>query len=182
MRNMKNPLFSFLKTRQSKYRNWKQRIIDECSDEDPEIEKIMGQSWDRMGYHRPIAGYLYTFGLLIPQAIFGVLMLPLLQFTRLRFVEISSFEVAAGALFGALYSILDLELKPMVDRFVPQYIVSDPRTAMQYVTFFVKYQMWSGLAQILFVAIFMFGYIIPYTSFSYLTWFILFININHRLV
>ena len=165
------------KKAKAKYQNWVQGVIQTTSDTTESVEKF-GKGWDRLGYHRPIASYLYTFGLLIPSGIFGALLLPLLKYTTYRFPEITSFEVAAGALFGALYTILDLELKPTVDRFVPQYAISDPKTAMQYVTFFVKYQMWSGLIQILFVAIFMFMYIIPYTDFAYLTWFILFINIK----
>ena len=49
---------------------------------------------------------------------------------------------------------------------------------MQYVTFFIKYHMQTGLFQIAFVAIYVYMYIIPYTNFAYLAWFLLFINIQ----
>jgi hypothetical protein len=158
-----------------RYDEWARKVVN--LNKDPDEDKY-GAGWNRLGFHRPVGGYLYGFGLLIPSAIIGLLFLPFLQFTIYRFPEIRSFEAAAGALFGALYTILDLELQPAIDRFVPQYSVSDPKKAMHYVTFFVKYQMWSGLIQILFVALFMFLYIIPYTTLSYLAWFILFINIK----
>ena len=166
------PFFQKLKIR---YQGWVNKVIRLTKDPD---EDKYGQGWDKLGFHRPIASYLYTFGLLIPAGLFGLLLLPLLQYTYLRYPEVSAFEAAAGAIFGALYVILDLELKPTVDRFVPQYAVSNPKRAMQYVSFFVKYQMWSGLIQILFVGVFMFMFIIPYTNFAYLSWFILFINIK----
>lgn len=158
-----------------KYQAWATKIV-EITGEQPGEEKKYGKNWDRLGYHRPVGRYIHSFGLLIPQAVFGLLLLPLLKFTELRFPELGSFEAAAGGVFGALYSILDLELGPTIDRFVPQYAVSEPRKALQYVSFFIRYQMWSGLIQIAFVSIFTFMYIIPYTNFTYLAFFILFIN------
>jgi hypothetical protein len=159
-----------------RYQRWKLKILELTTDK--EQEKIYGTGWNRIGYHRPIGDWLFSIGTMILGIPFGLILLPLLKFTEFRFPELKAFEVAAGALFGALYTILDLELQPAVDRFVPQYVVSDPKKSMQYVTFFIKYQMWSGLVQILFVSLFMFLYIIPYTDFAYLTWFILFINIK----
>jgi hypothetical protein len=169
------PRFSYSRVK-TKYQNWKLGILELTADK--EDTKIYGEGWDRMGYHRPIGDWLFSIGTMIIGIPFGLLLLPLLKFTELRFPELKAFEVAAAALFGALYTLMDLELQPALDRFVPQYAVSDPKKAMQYVTFYIKYQMWTGLIQILFVATFVFLYIIPYTNFAYLAWFILLINIK----
>jgi len=163
--------FSNIKTR---YQAWTVKIVNLTRN--TEDEKMYGEGWDRLGYHRPIARYLYDFGLLIPQIIFGLILLPLVKYTELRYPEMGMFETASAGLFGALYTILDLDLQTIIERFVPQFAVSNPKKATQYVTFFIKYQMWSGLVQILFVSSFMFLYIIPKTNFAYLAWFILFIN------
>ena len=160
-----------------KYQDWKKRVILQTSDKDKELEKY-GTEWDELGYHRPMAAYFYTFGLLIPSALFSVLLLPLLQFTRYRFPEITGLDAAATALFGIVYAFFDAELHRSMNRFIPQYAVSNVRKAVQYSTFFIKYQMWSGLIQITLVNLFIFVYIIPYTSFAYLAWFLIFISVK----
>ncbi|MHA1819516.1 MAG: hypothetical protein ACTSU2_10580 [Promethearchaeota archaeon] len=160
------------------YQNWKEKIVDLANEEEKEEEQIYGKGWDRLGYHKTIGRFLYTIGLLIPSSILGLLLLPLLKYTVYADPTIMSYEAAAGALFGALYTILDLELQPAIDRFVPQYAITNPEKAMQYATFFIKYQMWSGILQIAFVSAYVFLYIIPYSHYAYLAWFILFINIK----
>jgi hypothetical protein len=161
----------------NRYQGWVDKVIEKTSD-DKESEKIYGSEWSELGFHKTIAGYTYTFGLLIPQVIFGILMIPLLQFTDLRDPIISGWDAVAGGLFGAVYTILDLDLENTINRFVPQYAISDPKKAMQYVGFFIKYQMWSGLLQVTFISLFIFLYIVPYTNFAYLAFYLLFVNVK----
>lgn len=174
----KKGLSKYYSKLQSKYMAWKDQVIQKTSKE-AEEDEIYGKDWDQMGYQRTIAGFLYTFGLLIPQAIFGIFMVPLLKYTELRYVEVSGIETVANVLFGAVYVILDLNLEASVNRFVPQYAISNPKKAMQYVSFFVKYQMWSGLFQITFVSMFIMYYLIPHGSqFTYVAWYMIFICVK----
>lgn len=158
-----------------RWQAWKRRLVGESEKDDP-LAGVLGTGWAGMGYQRTVGKFFYSIGLLVPQALFGLMLLPLLQYTQFRFPEITGFRFATVGLFGWFYGILDLNLKAAVDRFVPEYLVSNPRKAMQYVSFFVKYQMWSGLAQILVVAVVVQRHVIPNTEFAYLGWYLLFIS------
>ena len=162
----------------ARYQQWKRDVIKETSEEREEDE-IYGTDWNQLGYQRTIAGFLYTFGLLIPQVLMGLALAPLIQYTEMRYVEVQGIAAVAAGLFGALYMILDLDLQDAINRFVPQYAISDPKKAMQYVSFFVKYQMWSGLFQITGVSAFILYYLIPTNSqFAYVSWYMLFICVK----
>ncbi len=161
----------------NKWQHWKRSKILQIKDEETEEEKVLGKDWDQVGFHRPIGGVFYAIGYLPIVAMVGVLLLPLAQFTKLRFVEIGSFEAIAGGLFGAVYNILDFELGRGIQRFVPEYLIKDPRKATQFATFFIKYQMWTGLGQVTllsYVILFMLGN----TNMAYLIFFLLFINVK----
>jgi len=125
-------------TTKEKYQKWKQDVILQTSTSDQD-KAIQGTDWDEMGYHRPMAAYFYTFGLILPGVLVSMLFLPLLQYTRYRFPEITGLDAAAGALFGIVYSFFDAELHRSMNRFIPHYAVSDVRKSMQYCTFFIKY-------------------------------------------
>ncbi|MBD3350302.1 MAG: hypothetical protein GF364_02340 [Candidatus Lokiarchaeota archaeon] len=173
--NVFNQSYQKLKKR---YITWRDKVIEKTA-QDKEEDALYGSDWNQLGYQRTIAGFLYTFGLLIPQMIFGIFMIPLIQYTELRFVEVGGVASVAGGLFGALYTILDLDLEASVNRFVPQYAISDPRKAMHYVSFFIKYQMWSGLFQITFVSIFILFVLIPMNSpFAWVSWYMIFICVK----
>ncbi|MHA1732700.1 MAG: hypothetical protein ACTSU5_12215, partial [Promethearchaeota archaeon] len=158
-----------------RYQNWKERLAGQVEEEDPLVQQL-GKGWDGLGYQRTVGKFFYSIGLLIPQALFGLMLLPLLQYTQFRFPEITGFKFATVGLFAALYSILDLNLKDSLNRFVPEYLIKDPYRAMMFVSFFIKYQMWSGLFQITFVAFMVQYYIVPQTEFAYLAWYLLFIS------
>ncbi len=161
----------------NKWQRWKRAKILHITDEQTEEEKLLGKEWDQLGFHRPIGGVFYAIGFLPIVAVVGIMLLPLAQFTKLRFVEIGSFEAIAAGLFGAVYSILDFELGRGIQRFVPEYLIKDPRKATQFATFFIKYQMWTGLGQITLLS-FVILYFLGNTNMAYLIYFLLFINIK----
>ncbi len=159
------------------YQAWKKRLVKQTAEEDG-MQKVLGSEWNELGYHRTIAGFFYTIGLLVPSTLFGILLLPLLEFTEMRSPMIAGYQAAAAMVFGFVYAIMDLNLGDTIDRFIPEYLIKDPRKAMQYASFFVKYQMWSGLIQIALVPILCQTYIIDKTIFAYLAWYLIFISIQ----
>lgn len=161
----------------ARYRDWKQRLVYKTAEEDP-LAKELGTGWKGLGYHRTIGGFWYYVWMLIPEGLFGLALVPLLQYTEFRFPEVSGFTFASVGIFAAMYAILDLDLKAAIDRFVPANIVKNPLRAMQYVSFFVKYQMWSGLFQIASVAILVQFLIVPHTEFAYLAFYLLFESVK----
>ncbi|MBD3351414.1 MAG: hypothetical protein GF364_08000 [Candidatus Lokiarchaeota archaeon] len=159
-----------------RYQNFKKSLVSETKEED-EVSKKLGKDWNELGYHRTIASFFYYIWMLVPEGLFGLVLLPLLQYTEFRFPEITGFRFASVGVFSAMYAILDLNLKDAIDRFVPEYVIKDPRTAMQYVSFFVKYQMWSGLIQILIVALMVQFYLLE-TAFAYVAFYMLFESVK----
>jgi len=158
------------------YQKWKKDLVYK-SQKDDDIGKVMGSDWNELGYQRTIASFFYYMWMLLPEALFGLMLVPLLQYTEFRFPEVTGFRFASVGLFSAMYAILDLNLKDAVDRFVPEYVIKDPRKAMQYVSFFVKYQMWSGLIQISIVSLLVYYYT-PGTQFAYLAFYLLFESVK----
>ncbi|HMF34881.1 MAG TPA: hypothetical protein VKK79_25900, partial [Candidatus Lokiarchaeia archaeon] len=138
-----------------------------------EIKQILGEDWNELGYHRTIGGFFYTIGLLVPSTLIALLFLPFISYTSVRYPEISGLQTAGGAVFGILYGLAGLNMDAIQDRFIPQYLITDPRKAMQYASFYIKYQIWSGLVQLTLVAIITQGYIISSTIFAYLAWYVL---------
>ncbi len=161
----------------NKWQTWKKEKILQSKGEPTEEEKLLGQDWNELGAHRPLGGLFYEFGTYPGAIVIGILLLPLLSYTVYAFPEIESFEAIAGGLFAAVYSILDLESASSVDRFVPQYALSDPRKATRYASFFIKYQMWSGLSQVTFLSIIILT-MVRSSNLGYLTLFLLFINVK----
>ncbi len=170
-------LHAWYDQKKGNYQGWKKRLIKQTGEED-EVQKVLGSEWNELGFHRTIAGFFYTIGLLIPGVLFSILLLPLIQFTEMRSPDITGFRFAATGVFGAVYAILDLNTGDIIDRFVPAYLIKDPAKAMAYASFFIKYQMWSGLFQIAFVPLFCFSYIDTQTGFAYLAWYMIFVSIQ----
>ncbi len=168
------PTFYRLK---NKWQRWKRERILQIKEEETDEEKLLGSNWDQLGFHRPISGTFFAIGFLPFEALLGVLLLPLAQLTYLRFPEISSYEMIASGLFLAVYTIMDFELGNAVERFVPEYLIKNPRKALQFATFFIKYQMWTGLFQVTLLSWIILA-TLRNTNMAYLMFFLLFINVK----
>lgn len=159
-----------------KYQDWKKEIVFKTKEDDPLSDKL-GKDWSELGYHRTIASFFYYMWMLLPEALFSIALIPLLQYTQYRFPETAGFTFASVGVFAAMYSILDINLKDAIDRFVPEYVIKNPRRAMEYVSFFVKYQMYSGLMQIAIVGLLVPAYLVD-TQFAYVAFYMMFESVK----
>lgn len=159
-----------------KYQGWKKEIVFKTKEEDPLSDKL-GKDWAELGYHRTIASFFYYMWMLLPEALFSIALIPLLQYTQYRFPETAGFTFASVGVFAAMYAILDINLKDAIDRFVPEYVIKDSRRAMEYVSFFVKYQMYSGLLQIALVGLLVPSYLVN-TQFAYVAFYMMFESVK----
>ncbi|HMF34880.1 MAG TPA: hypothetical protein VKK79_25895, partial [Candidatus Lokiarchaeia archaeon] len=163
--------------KKAKYQAWKKKFVQETAEQD-ELTQVLGSDWNELGYHRAIAGVLYNIALMIPAALMGLLVIPLLQFTPMRDLLISAIPAIAGSLMGIAYNIIDMNMDQVVDKFVPQYMITDPKKAMQYATFYIKYRMWGGLIQIISVPVLVECFIVTQTNFAYLAWYLFWQSLN----
>jgi len=133
--------------------------------------------WNQIGYHRITGGVFYSYILLIVGAIGGLVMVGIIA-EFLPYPEINGYKGLVSTLLGYWFGLLDLNLggggglSDSMGRFIGQYADTNPRRAMEYIRFYIWFQMITGLAQVTVIAIVCFTWTI-HTSVAYLIWMIL---------
>jgi hypothetical protein len=84
------------------------------------------------------------------------------------FPEIDGDYQTGTGLFTALYVAFDLGTNALMNRFIGETGIKDPKRMVQYLQYFIWYQMFSGLIQLTIIAIWAFFY--PPQDLLYLTW------------
>lgn len=164
-----------------------QRLLDRLRDKEPEYIKIdIDPSeiqvyeekykdlnpWDKVGFSRPLGGLFYNliftlFGLVIGLVTAGFVISWLYPYP-----EAAGYYAIVGTLFSLFFAIMDFGTAYGIERFVAEYRIKDPPRMLQYIQFFIWYQMITGLVQTTIVS--MMGlYLFPHTGFGYLIWLIL---------
>ncbi|MFX0098813.1 MAG: hypothetical protein ACFFCS_04470 [Candidatus Hodarchaeota archaeon] len=145
---------------------------------DPKGGKITNeQLWNTIGYHRITGGVFYSYILLIGGAIVGLVTVGLIA-EFLPYPEINGYRGMVGTLLGFWFGLLDLNLggggslSDSMGRFIGQYADTKPLRAMEYIRFYIWFQMLTGIGQVTVISLVCFLYISK-TSFAYLIWFIL---------
>jgi O-antigen/teichoic acid export membrane protein len=119
------------------------------------------RTWDSIGFHKPLTGFVLMFflslNLLLPIVLIVMYILPtfILQ-------DPAQFGIMfiTGNIFSAVFIAGDFGLAQAFDKFVGEEYIKNPREALKYIQFFVWFQMLSGLGQTVIIA--MLGlYVIP---------------------
>ncbi len=138
---------------------------------DPPAEE--DAAWKAVGFHRPLAGILYNLVFIIIAAGFGVVLTVwLIPNFILPFPEALGYTTVTTQIFGFYFTLLDLGIGSSIQRFVAEENVKNPRKAIQYIQFFVWYQMISGLGQVSFIAWWVLT-MVPSGELAYAAWFFL---------
>jgi len=133
--------------------------------------------WNQIGYHRITGGVFYSYILLIGGAIMGLVTVGLIA-EFLPYPEINGYKGMVGTLLGYWFGLADLNLggggglSDSMGRFIGQYADTNPRKSMEYIKFYIWWQMITGLVQVTIIAVVCFT-ILPYTTSAYLIWMIL---------
>ena len=133
--------------------------------------------WNTVGFHRVSGSIFYSYILLIGGALVGLFTVSLIA-TFMPYPEIHGYNGIVGSLLGFWFGLLDLNLggggglSDSMARLIGQYSDTNPMKAMQYIKFYIWWQMISGLMQVTVLA-FVGFYFLVHTSFQYLAWFIL---------
>ncbi len=129
--------------------------------------------WQEIGFHRPLGGFWFNYLLLLGSAVFAVVfMLWILPNYILPFPEAIGFQTLMGNLFSVYFTLADVGVGRAITRFVAEDNVKDPKKSIQYLQFFIWYQMFSGLGQVTFIAVWAL-YFVPASELSYAVWFII---------
>lgn len=145
----------------------------ECSPEIAENEAPAKteNAWERIGFHRPLAGFLiYTalgFLTVLPMMGFGSVVVP--QYL-LPFPAALGGWGLVGGLFALFWPLFDIGTGTASIKFFSQFRVRDPARAMAFMQLYVWWQAITGLIQIAIVAAIAFFYV-PHTAYAYLAFF-----------
>lgn len=132
-----------------------------------------GSEWEEIGFHRPLGGFWFNYILILGSALFAVVfMLWILPNYVLPFPEAIGFQTLMSNLFSVYFTLADVGVGRAITRFVAEDNVKDPRKSLQYLQFFIWYQMISGLGQVTVIALWAL-YFVPATELAYAVWFIL---------
>ncbi|NMC03995.1 MAG: hypothetical protein GYA24_02225 [Candidatus Lokiarchaeota archaeon] len=130
--------------------------------------------WQNVGFHRPLAGLLYNILFVIIAAGFGIIFavwfIPNVVFP---FPQAMGYQDTVTNLFGLVFTLLDLGVGASLSRYVAAESLKNPRHALQYIQFFIWYQMFTGLGQT--TAISVWAIYLNMTGAEhlvYLTWFV----------
>ncbi|MFX0103626.1 MAG: hypothetical protein ACFFCS_28955 [Candidatus Hodarchaeota archaeon] len=141
-------------------------------DTDKQFPEFKG--WEAVGFHRPLGKELW-------QVVFEQLnnMLYIFVFLYLvpiirPFPEIDGINHLAGSLFGIFYVIFDTGTNFGISRFIAEYRIKSPKRMLMYVSFFIKYQMLTGIIQVTLLSWYTFEIIIN-SNYAYLAWMLLII-------
>jgi len=129
--------------------------------------------WKETGFHRPLAGFWWNYSLLLVLALPGLIVIGVVlpQFI-LPFPEAFGFNTVVTSILGPVYLFADFGIKEAIGRFIAQYSESEPRRAINYMSFYFYYQMWTGFIQVTIISWIAIN-TLPYTDISYAGWFFL---------
>ncbi|MEX2728771.1 MAG: lipopolysaccharide biosynthesis protein [Candidatus Sigynarchaeum springense] len=127
--------------------------------------------WEKIGYHRVIGGF-YFYIIFAVVAIGYVLLLPVF----IPYPESMGFYNILTGIFSSFFTLADLGTASSLARFIAEYRVKDPQRTIEYIRFFIWFQMFTGLAQttvVSFLGLFALGA----TNISYMPWLFVWLSI-----
>ena len=133
--------------------------------------------WEMIGFHRSIGKELWEFAF---EMLWGIVwifsvgyLIPLLA----PYPEISGYQVSAGALFATVFLAFDIGTNFPFSRYIAEYRIKDPQIMIEYIRFFIWYQMLTGLTQVSVLSIVIL-YTMNTSQYLFLSWILLFIIIK----
>ena len=106
-------------------------------------EKFKG--FDRVGYARPLGGWFYQFFYALLGAGVVVVFYPFMLGILYPEPESKAYVDVAGVLFSILFFAFNIPTNFAIERWVGDYRIKNPTRMVQYMSFYIWYQMMSGL-------------------------------------
>jgi len=132
------------------------------------------QLWDEIGFHKPLGGFWYNMLFLMINMVTGVFLTSWMISYFYPFPESLGFISTVDGMFGLLFFTFDIGTAAIMERFVPAARINNQLRMLQYIRYFIWYQMMTGLIQVTAVSIYCFNYASD-SSLLYLTWIMLII-------
>ncbi|MFX0098139.1 MAG: hypothetical protein ACFFCS_01060 [Candidatus Hodarchaeota archaeon] len=128
--------------------------------------------WEVIGVHRAHASFWQMYLFIVISAVPAIIVFAwLLPNVILPFPSALGFQALTVNFFGMFFTIMDVATGPACERYVAQYADINPKKALQYIQFFIWFQMFTGVIQMTGVSIYCFWFM-P-RNLEYAMWFFL---------
>jgi O-antigen/teichoic acid export membrane protein len=116
--------------------------IDSSDNSNTDLENLLVNKWEDIGYHRIMGGFFYM--IIYAVLAFGYLiLLPMI----IPYSESLGMYETVKQIFASVFTFADFGLASALSRFIAEYRVKDPIRTRQYIRFFIWFQSFSGLIQ-----------------------------------
>jgi len=138
-------------------------------------KKLEDELWTKTGFQRPLGGFWNNYIYNLVTMVFGLVFMGVI-FPRfiLPFPEAMGFRSVVSSLFSLLFTIFDVGIGSSVTRFVAEQVGrGNIKKSLEYLRFFIWFQMITGLIQITIIAWYALGFAVHAVDFAPLVWFFL---------
>lgn len=150
--------------------NQDKQILDE------NMQKLIKKDpWEEIGFQRPLGGFWFDLTIQIFSTIVLLGFVSLVYQYLYPYPEMQGYNQVAGGFFAIIYSIFDIGTAFGIERFIAEYRIKNVKKMLEYVRFFVWYQMFTGLIQVTAISSFIIFYLNNNLQLSYLSWLFLII-------
>ncbi|MBD3351795.1 MAG: hypothetical protein GF364_09950 [Candidatus Lokiarchaeota archaeon] len=154
--------------------------FDDLKEDNPEIKQYDLETdypeykgWKMIGFHRAVGEEMWQFTLEIVSALLAIAFVGFITAWLYPYPEIQGYTSIAGSVFIFFDRIFDAGVAYGISRFIAEYRVKNISKMLEYVRFYIWYQLFSGMLQVTVVSIVIFRISVN-QQFAYLTWLLLF--------
>ncbi|MFX0098749.1 MAG: hypothetical protein ACFFCS_04150 [Candidatus Hodarchaeota archaeon] len=146
-------------------------LEEEGKPDDPK-DLTTDELWTNVGIHRSVAGFFYNLPLALFQVIGNIFFGGFIIILLYPFPEPQGYRAAATGIFNLFFQAFDLGTANIMARFIGEYNIKDPKKTLQYIQYFIWYQMITGLIQVTLVSSYAL-FFVPHSQLSYSVWIML---------
>lgn len=141
---------------------------------DQAVQRLLkADPWEEIGFHRPLGSFWYSLSISIFSAAVSLFFVSIIYKFLYPYPEMEGYNRVASMLFSVIYTAFDIGTAFGIERFIAENRIKDPKKMLEYIRFFIWYQMFTGLIQVVILSIWVFQYIRFDPALSYTMWLML---------
>ncbi len=128
--------------------------------------------FDRVGYSRPLGGWIYQFFYALLGVAVMVVVIPVILGQLYTEPETKAYVTVAGVLFSILQSTFNVPTNWAIERWIGEYRIKNPRKMLEFISFYCWWQMTTGIGLITITSVYTLLVVVN-GNLAHLTWIIL---------
>nr|MDO8112998.1 hypothetical protein [Candidatus Sigynarchaeota archaeon] len=154
------------------HRNTWKELPPVTEEEIKNFDKNKLNPFDRVGYSRPLGGWFYQFFYALLGAGVMAVLIPVLLGQLYTEPETKAYVSVAGVLFSILQTAFNVPTNWAIERWIADYRIKNPRKMLEFVSFYIWYQMCTGVVIITITSLYVFAVVLT-GNLAHLAWIIL---------